>query len=98
MFINLFLNAADAMGGKGTIVVEGKSDGERVEVAVRDEGPGVPAADRGKIFDPFFTTKDPGQGTGLGLAVSRSIAQAYGGDLKLGPSDSGAAFVLSLKR
>ncbi len=98
LFINLFLNAADAMGEKGTITVDAAAVGERVEVTVRDQGPGVPAADHAKIFDPFFTTKDPGQGTGLGLAVSRAIAEAYGGELKLVESASGAAFRLSLKK
>jgi signal transduction histidine kinase len=93
---NLFLNAADAMGGKGVITVEAEQRDHEVEVWVRDQGPGVPAQDRLKIFDPFFTTKDPGQGTGLGLAVSRSIAQAWGGDLRLGESESGALFVISL--
>jgi two-component system, NtrC family, sensor kinase len=96
IFINLFLNAADAMGGRGTITVEAEELLGRVEIHVRDQGPGVPREDRLRIFDPFFTTKDPGQGTGLGLAVSRSIAQAWGGDLRLGESESGALFVISL--
>jgi signal transduction histidine kinase len=96
ILINLFLNAADAMGASGEITVEGRRAERLVEISVRDQGPGVPPTDRLRIFDPFFTTKDPGQGTGLGLAVSRSIAQAYGGDLKLGESDKGALFVVSL--
>ena len=66
VFINLFLNAADAMGGKGVITVDGEEGDGRVEVRVRDQGPGVPREDRLRIFDPFFSTKDPGQGTGLG--------------------------------
>jgi signal transduction histidine kinase len=97
ILINLFLNAADAMGTKGAVTVDGRSDGDAVELTVSDEGPGVPVADRAKIFDPFFTTKDPGQGTGLGLAISRAIAQGYGGDLKLVESESGASFVLTLR-
>jgi signal transduction histidine kinase len=96
ILINLFLNAADAMGGKGVIIIEAERRDHQVEVRVRDQGPGVPPQDRLKIFDPFFTTKDPGQGTGLGLAVSRSIAQAWGGDLRLGESEAGALFVISL--
>jgi signal transduction histidine kinase len=96
VLINLFLNAADAMGARGTITVEGRLDGERVELSVSDEGPGIAPENRGKIFDPFFTTKDPGQGTGLGLAVSRSIVEAYGGELRLAESERGARFVLTL--
>ena len=96
ILINLLLNAADAMGGKGTITVAGERRGEKVELTVRDEGPGVQPADRAKIFDPFFTTKDPGQGTGLGLAISRSIAQVYGGNLELVASERGACFALTL--
>jgi signal transduction histidine kinase len=96
ILINLFLNAADAMGARGQITVEAEDLVGRVEIRVRDQGPGVPREDRLRIFDPFFTTKDPGQGTGLGLAVSRSIAQAWGGDLRLAESEAGALFVISL--
>lgn len=100
--LNLLLNAADAMQGEGTITVEAKAlDGDAgLALTVRDTGPGVPEGDRDRVFDPFFTTKEPGQGTGLGLAVSRSIAQACGGDLLLArtPDGGGATFVLRLSR
>jgi signal transduction histidine kinase len=100
--LNLLLNAADAMKGEGTITVEGKLlDGDAgLALTVRDTGPGVPEGDRDRIFDPFFTTKEPGQGTGLGLAVSRAIAQASGGDLLLARATdgTGATFVLRLAR
>jgi two-component system, NtrC family, sensor kinase len=99
VLVNLLLNAADAMQGTGTITVGGRAEDGTVTLSLRDSGPGVPAGDRDKVFDPFFTTKDPGQGTGLGLSVSRAIAQAYGGDLTLAPSASGGAtFVVTLKR
>jgi signal transduction histidine kinase len=99
VLINLLLNAADAMHGEGTIEVAARQDGDRLELTVRDSGPGVAEADRGRIFDPFFTTKEPGQGTGLGLAVSRSIVQAFGGELVLvdGPTP-GAVFAVRLPR
>jgi signal transduction histidine kinase len=99
--LNLLLNAADAMSGDGTITVEAKVlDGDAgLALTVRDTGPGVPEGDRDRIFDPFFTTKEPGQGTGLGLAVSRAIAQSSGGDLLLARTDgAGATFVLRLPR
>jgi signal transduction histidine kinase len=101
ILINLFLNAGDAMGGEGKVIVEARVlEGEGgVALLVSDTGPGVPEADRERIFDPFFTTKEPGKGTGLGLAVSRSIAHAFGGDLLLARGAvPGATFVLQLKR
>jgi two-component system, NtrC family, sensor kinase len=100
VLVNLMMNAADAMAGKGTIVVSCEAEEQRVLVAVADEGPGVDKELRRKIFDPFFTTKPVGQGTGLGLSVSRSIVESFGGTLELAPSipGQGAKFVLSLPR
>jgi two-component system NtrC family sensor kinase len=98
VFVNLMLNAADAMGGKGTIVVSCREDGGRVSLTVADEGPGVPKEVRRKVFDPFFTTKPVGQGTGLGLPVCRSIVESFGGTLDVAPSTvgEGAKFSMSL--
>jgi signal transduction histidine kinase len=96
VLLNLLLNAADAVAGAGTITIDGRADGEQVELSVRDSGPGVAPADRERIFDPFFTTKEPGQGTGLGLSISRQIVEAFGGTLALAPSERGAVFVLRL--
>jgi two-component system NtrC family sensor kinase len=99
VLLNLLLNAADAMDGEGKVTVTARvlDGGGGVALWVRDEGPGVPEADREHVFDPFFTTKEPGKGTGLGLAVSRSIAQAHGGDLLLARAEGkGATFVLRL--
>jgi signal transduction histidine kinase len=97
VLLNLLLNAADAMGGRGRVAIEARVDGELVELRVSDSGRGVAAGDRAQIFDPFFTTKEPGQGTGLGLSISRSIVEAYGGTLTLSPStEAGATFVMRL--
>jgi signal transduction histidine kinase len=98
VLVNLLLNAADAMAGAGSIHLSARADESWLTLVVRDTGPGVPAADRGRIFDPFFTTKEPGAGTGLGLAISRSIVEAMGGQLTLEDSPSGATFSVRLPR
>jgi len=98
VFVNLMLNAADAMAGKGAIVVDCQRAGRRVLVTVSDEGPGIPKENRRKVFDPFFTTKPVGQGTGLGLSVCRSIVESFNGTLELASATAGegAKFVISL--
>jgi signal transduction histidine kinase len=96
VLLNLLLNAADALDGRGTVTIDSRADGDFVELRVTDDGPGVAAAIRERIFDPFFTTKEPGKGTGLGLSISRQIAQAYGGTLALVWTEHGATFALRL--
>jgi len=81
VFLNLFLNAGDAMGGEGRVRVVARAEGGQVTVELADTGPGIPPDDLARIFDPFFTTKDPGQGTGLGLAISHRILEALGGEI-----------------
>ncbi len=98
VLVNLFFNAADAMHSEGTITLRCEDRGERVALLVADDGPGVAQAIRATIFDPFFTTKEPGEGTGLGLAVSRSIVEAMGGQLTFVPTEKGATFAIELKR
>ena len=73
VWTNLLDNAIDAVGDRGTITVTTRRDGDCAEVAVSDDGPGIPADVAARIFDPFYTTKEIGQGTGLGLATARGI-------------------------
>ncbi len=99
VLINLVTNGLQAVtqGGAVDLIVTG-DDTEAVAL-VRDNGPGIPAENLERIFEPFFTTKPPGEGTGLGLSVSRGIVEKLGGrievDSKLG---QGAAFKVILPR
>jgi len=100
VFLNLFLNAGDAMEGAGRVEVHARAgaDDGRVSVEVQDSGPGIPTADLPRVFDPFFTTKEPGQGTGLGLAVCHGILEALGGEIAAAsPPGGGARFTLALR-
>jgi two-component system NtrC family sensor kinase len=81
-FLNLLLNAADAMEGEGRIEIKATRVGDRVEVRVADTGPGIAPEDLPRLFDPFFTTKAPGAGSGLGLAITHSILESFGGTIE----------------
>ncbi|HSF02150.1 MAG TPA: ATP-binding protein, partial [Solirubrobacterales bacterium] len=102
VLMNLLGNARQAMeqADKGrNLTVRTRRQGDMVEIQVVDDGPGIPLEVRAKIFDWFFTTKPPGEGTGLGLAVSREILQAHGGNLRLEDTPGGGAtFVLTIPR
>jgi signal transduction histidine kinase len=73
VWTNILDNAADAMEGRGEIVIRTRREGGRAVVEIEDNGPGIPREIQPKIFDPFFTTKGPGKGTGLGLSTSYAI-------------------------
>jgi signal transduction histidine kinase len=100
VFINLLVNARQAMDSaeKGTAITVQTRRTERVaEIRFMDDGPGIPRAIKAKIFDWFFTTKPPGEGTGLGLAVSREILLSHGGNLRVEDTpEGGATFVLEV--
>ncbi|HET9992515.1 MAG TPA: HAMP domain-containing sensor histidine kinase, partial [Kofleriaceae bacterium] len=96
ILINLLDNAAFAAGPGGTAFVSARREGATFQLDVWDTGPGVPLELAERIFDPFFTTKPPGQGTGLGLSVSRRIALNHGGDLRIVRIDGKSVFRLEL--
>jgi signal transduction histidine kinase len=81
VFLNLVLNAAQAMGSEGRLRVTTRREAEHVLVQVSDNGCGIPEGSMEKVFDPFFTTKPVGEGTGLGLFISYQIVRNHGGDL-----------------
>lgn len=87
VILNLIVNAADAIserfgegGDQGRITIRSRVDGDAVEIAVQDNGGGIPDSVIGRVFDPFFTTKGVGKGTGQGLSISRDvIVKQHGG-------------------
>lgn len=99
VIVNLLINAADAMNGKGHIVISCSEHGGTVRLSVRDHGPGIPAEHQNQLFDPFFTTKPPGHGTGLGLALSLSNIERMGGRLWAENHEGGGAqFIIELSK
>lgn len=88
-FANLLRNAAEAMGGAGTIEVTVAGEGSGLAVTVADHGPGVPADLRQRVFEPYFTTK--ADGTGLGLALVRSTLEAHRGTITVIETPGGGA-------
>jgi two-component system NtrC family sensor kinase len=99
VFMNIILNAVDAMSGKGTLSLTTKANQEEetVEIAVSDTGCGIAPENMERIFDPFFTTKGVGHGTGLGLSVSYGIVQSHNGDITVSNNPGGGAtFTVSL--
>ncbi len=97
VLVNLLLNAAQAMVGKGKVVVRLEPISSGAVVAVEDEGPGLTAQAQAHIFEPFFTTKAAGKGTGLGLAVSRHLLAQFEGQLEGSNKEGGGArFAITL--
>jgi two-component system, NtrC family, sensor kinase len=96
VFLNLFLNARDAMPRGGWLSVSTTQDGKRATVEVADTGSGIPSEQLARIYDPFFTTKPIGQGTGLGLSITYGIVQEHGGTITcVSMPGQGTRFVLS---
>jgi len=83
VFVNLLLNALDALDKGGTVKVGASRESGFVAIHVVDDGCGIPPHILPSIFDPFFSTKSTGKGTGLGLSMSRNIVRHHGGDIKV---------------
>jgi two-component system sensor histidine kinase HupT/HoxJ len=99
VFLNLLINALQAIDGSGNVWVEAEQDAKGVRVWVHDDGPGVSESVRPRLFDPFFTTKPVGEGTGLGLYISYQIVRSYGGEIRIiDGCHGGASFEVHLPR
>jgi len=83
VFVNLLGNARDACDDYGEVHIRASASGTRVTIDIEDSGCGIPAEMQSQVFEPFFTTKDPGEGTGLGLALVFSIMEDMNGKVQL---------------
>jgi signal transduction histidine kinase len=98
LLLNLLLNAADAMAGRGEVRLVLRAGDDAIELCVQDSGPGLADDVLARLFDPFFTTTEPGEGTGLGLAIAWSLAESMGATLKArNRPEGGAAFCVALR-
>jgi signal transduction histidine kinase len=97
--INLLTNAVHAVGSEGVINLALEDSAEQVVIAVSDSGPGIPRENLTRIFEPFFSTKSPGEGTGLGLFVTRGIIEKLGGTVTVDSEvGKGATFCIRLPK
>jgi signal transduction histidine kinase len=97
VFMNLVVNAIQAIDGNGRIRVETHRDGDEVIIRIADTGSGIPKADIGRVFDPGFTTKGVGVGTGLGLSICYRIIENHGGRLEVSSEEGkGSVFTIAI--
>jgi len=97
--INLLTNAVHAIGSEGVITLALEDSPDQVAITVSDDGPGIPKENLTRIFEPFFSTKSPGEGTGLGLFVTRGIIEKLGGTVTVDSEvGKGATFCIRLPK
>jgi two-component system C4-dicarboxylate transport sensor histidine kinase DctB len=99
VFVNLFLNARDALvnlppGTPRGVWLDAVTEGGRLRVNFADSGGGIPTDLLGRVFEPFFTTKGSDKGTGLGLAICQSAMRGFGGEISVQNGPLGAEFTL----
>lgn len=97
VFLNLIMNAAQAIDGSGQVTVTTACDGQHIRITIEDTGCGIPDEILPRIFDPYFTTKPTGTGTGLGLSIARDIVTAHSGQILVKTRvGSGTSFQIEL--
>ncbi len=99
VLVNLLTNACDASPAGGKVILRGEENNEQIEIQVTDEGKGIPEENQTYIFEPFFTTKPPGEGTGLGLAMSYKIVTDHQGTIVIDSApDEGTRVTIELPK
>ena len=97
VFMNLLVNASQAIEGKGRIRITTRAEGDHVRIAFKDSGSGIRPENLDRVFEPGFTTKVAGDGTGLGLGICYKIIHAHHGDIKVESElGEGATFTVTL--
>lgn len=97
VFMNLLLNATQAITGQGRITIRSGSDADEAWISITDNGKGIPAEAIARIFDPFFTTRPVGAGIGLGLSVAHGIVKNHGGKIEvMSQAGQGSTFIIRL--
>jgi two-component system, NtrC family, sensor kinase len=97
VWLNLLLNAIDAIDRDGTVRVGTRTSAEKVYVTITDSGSGIPPERINRIFEPFYTTKAPGRGTGLGLSVCHRVIRQHGGSIQVNSQEGvGTEFTVEL--
>jgi two-component system, NtrC family, sensor kinase len=98
VFMNIIINAAQAMAGKGTITIVTRDARtlDRIVILIIDTGPGIDPKDTEHVFEPFYTTKKEGQGTGLGLSVAYTIIENHGGTISVKSKAGETIFAIEL--
>jgi two-component system NtrC family sensor kinase len=97
VFMNLLINAAQAIEHKGQIDIKTRQEADAVIIEIADTGCGIPADKLNRIFEPFFTTKEVGKGTGLGLSIAYDIVEKHGGEIAVQSRPGhGSRFTVSL--
>jgi two-component system, NtrC family, sensor kinase len=96
VFMNILVNAAQAIQERGTITVRTFREDDKVKISITDTGVGIPPEHLSKVFDPGFTTKGVGVGTGLGLALCYKIVEDHHGTIEVDSSSKGTTFTITL--
>lgn len=99
VFMNLIINAEQAIKDKGEITISTKNLDDKVEIIIKDNGVGIDKELAGRIFDPFFTTKEVGEGTGLGLSIAHGIIKKHNGEINVESENGrGTEFTITLPK